>query len=102
MGYCSSGWPPTMLPKTDSWLSGWRAMRQLAKEPNAHKIEQYRKLVGEEASGPFFAAKIYYDALKELLVRSEAALGNCCLRRFQGGQHAYCESPEALFMFRVH
>jgi hypothetical protein len=67
MGYRSSGWPPTMLPTTDSWLSGWRAIRQLAKDPKAHKIEQYRKLVGEEANLPYFAAQVYYEALKELL-----------------------------------
>jgi Lipase (class 3) len=68
MGYCSSGWPPTMLPTTDSWLSGWKAIGELAKDPKAHKIEQYRKLVGEEANLPYFAAQVYYDALKELLV----------------------------------
>jgi hypothetical protein len=68
MGYCSSGWPPTMLPTTDSWLSGWKAIGELAKDLKAHKIEQYRKLVGEEASLPYFTAQVYYDALKELLV----------------------------------
>jgi hypothetical protein len=67
MGYRSSGWPPTMLPATDVWLSGWRAMRQLHKAFDAHAIEQYRKLVGEEAGLPYFTAQVYYDALKELL-----------------------------------
>jgi hypothetical protein len=68
MGYCSSGWPPTMLPTTDAWLSGWNVIGELARDPKAHKIEQYRKLVGEEANLPYFAAQVYYDALKELLV----------------------------------
>jgi hypothetical protein len=68
MGYRSSGWPPTMLPTTDRWLSGWRAIRQLTKAFDAHSIEQYRKLVGEKASLPYFTAQVYYDALKELLV----------------------------------
>jgi hypothetical protein len=68
MGYCSSGWPPTMLPTTDSWLSGWSVIRQLTQASDAHAIEQYRKLVGEEAGFPYFAAQVYYDALKELLV----------------------------------
>jgi hypothetical protein len=68
MGYCSSGWPPTMLPTTDSWLSGWRAIRQLTQASDAHAIEQYRKLTGEEAGLPYFRAQVYYDALKELLV----------------------------------
>jgi hypothetical protein len=67
MGYRSSGWPPTMLPATDAWLSGWGAMRQLHKAFDAHAIEQYRKLVGEEAGLPYFTAQVYYDALKELL-----------------------------------
>jgi hypothetical protein len=68
MGYRSSGWPPTMLPTTDSWLSGWRMIRQLTKAFEAHSIEQYRKLVGEEASLPYFTAQVYHDALKKLLV----------------------------------
>ena len=34
---------------------------------DAHAIEQYRKLVGEEAGLPYFAAQVYFDALKELL-----------------------------------
>jgi pimeloyl-ACP methyl ester carboxylesterase len=67
MGYRSSGWPPTMLPTTDSWLSGWSAMRQLTRAREAHAIEQYRKLVGEEAGLPYFTAQVYYDALKALL-----------------------------------
>jgi hypothetical protein len=67
MGYCSSGWPPTMLPTTDSWLSGWSVISGLTQASDAHKIEQYRKLVGEEAGLPYFAAQVYYDALKELL-----------------------------------
>ena len=67
MGYCSSGWPPTMLPATDSWLSGWRAIRQVTQASDAHAIEQYRKLAGEEAGLPYFAAQVYCDALKELL-----------------------------------
>ena len=70
-GYCSSGWPPTMLPTTDSWLSGWDVMRRLTQASDAHKIEQYRKLVGEEAGLPYFAAQVYYDALKELLADLE-------------------------------
>jgi hypothetical protein len=67
MGYRSSGWPPTMLPTTDAWLFGWRAMRQLHKAFDAHAIEQYRKLVGEEAGLPYITAQVYYDALKKLL-----------------------------------
>jgi hypothetical protein len=42
-------------------------MRQLHKAFDAHAIEQYRKLVGEEAGLPYFTAQVYYDALKELL-----------------------------------
>jgi hypothetical protein len=67
MGYRSSGWPPTMLPTTDSWLDGWDVLRQLYHAREAHSIEQYRKLVGEEADLPYFRAQVYYDALKELL-----------------------------------
>ena len=67
MGYRSSGWPPTMLPTTDSWLDGWEVLRQLYHAREAHSIEQYRKLVGEEADLPYFRAQVYYDALKELL-----------------------------------
>jgi hypothetical protein len=67
MGYRSSGWPPTMLPTTDSWLEGWDVLRHLFHAREAHAIEQYRKLVGEEAGLPYFAAQVYYDALKELL-----------------------------------
>jgi hypothetical protein len=68
MGYCSSGWPPTMLPTTDAWLSGWKVTGKLTKAFDAHAIEQYRKLVGEEAGLPYVAAQVYYDALKEVLV----------------------------------
>jgi len=67
MGYRSSGWPPTMLPTTDAWLYGWSAIRYLHKAFDVHAIEQYRKLVGEEASLPYFTAQVYYDALKKLL-----------------------------------
>jgi hypothetical protein len=44
------------------------AVRQLTRAFDAHAIEQYRKLVGEEAGLPYFAAQVYYDALKALLV----------------------------------
>jgi hypothetical protein len=67
MGYRSSGWPPTMLPTTDSWLSGWSVIRKLIHASSAHAIHQYRKLVGEEAGVPYFAAEVYYHALKDLL-----------------------------------
>jgi uncharacterized membrane protein YfbV (UPF0208 family) len=56
-----------MLPTSGSWLSGWRAIRQVTQASDAHAIEQYRKLVGEEAGLPYFAAQVYYNALKELL-----------------------------------
>ena len=46
-------------------------MRPLTKVRDAHAIEQYRKLVGEEARLPYFAAQIYYDALKALLVDAQ-------------------------------
>jgi len=42
-------------------------LRQLYHAREAHSIEQYRKLVGEEADLPYFRAQVYYDALKELL-----------------------------------
>jgi hypothetical protein len=68
MGYRTSGWPPTMLPTTDSWISGWNAIPHIVKNPRAHKIDQYRKLVGEEAGLPYFTANVYFDALNTLLV----------------------------------
>jgi hypothetical protein len=67
-GFRSSGWPPTVIPTGDVWLSGWKVLRAPRKALAAHSMEQYRKLMGEECGAPYFPAQIFFNALKRIVV----------------------------------
>jgi hypothetical protein len=67
-GFRNSGWPVTVIPTGDVWLSGWEVGAHLFRAVSAHKMEQYRKLMAEECGAPYYAADVYFKRLQELLV----------------------------------
>lgn len=69
-GFHNSGWPLTVIPTGDVWLNGWEVGLHPKKAVAAHKMEQYRKLMGEESSAPYYPADVYFKKLQELLVDS--------------------------------
>jgi hypothetical protein len=70
-GFCNSGWPLTVIPSGDVWLSGWEIGKRLFKAAAAHKMEQYRKLMGEECGATYCPADVYFNKLQQLLVDTQ-------------------------------
>lgn len=70
LGFGNTGFPPELIPPSDHWLSGIKALRGCLRRGNSitisHSMENYRHLLGKQI-GEDFPPTVYLDALKNQL-----------------------------------
>ncbi len=64
-GYRPAGWPPTLVPPEDQLPRGL-SYRKLS--ISAHRIGEYRHLIGKQVKTEQFGPEVYYHALKARLL----------------------------------